>query len=36
MLTDLGNVNLKGQIAVQTGFFDDGTLAGYLLVPRDN
>lgn len=35
-LTDVGNANLKGQIAVDTGFFDDGTLAGYVLVPKDN
>jgi len=33
-ITDIGNVNLLGQIAVETGSFDDGTLAGYLLIPR--
>ncbi|HXY50244.1 MAG TPA: hypothetical protein VEI01_12390 [Terriglobales bacterium] len=34
-LTDLGNVNLSGQIPVVTGFFDDGSLASYVLIPRD-
>ena len=35
-LTDVGNVNLSGQIAIQAGYFDDGSLAGYVLIPKDN
>jgi uncharacterized membrane protein len=33
-LTDVGHANLLGQIDVDSGSFDDGTIAGYLLVPR--
>ena len=32
--TDIGNVNLQGQIAIEAGSFDDGSLAGYVLIPE--
>ncbi len=35
-LTDIGNVNLSGQIAVQTGYFGDGSLGAYVLIPKDH
>jgi len=35
-ITDVGNINVFGQIAIETGFFDDGSLAAYVLVPKDN
>jgi uncharacterized membrane protein len=35
-ISDVGNVNNLGQIAVETGFFDDGSLAAYVLEPKDN
>lgn len=35
-ITDVGNVNNSGQIAVETGFFDDGSLEAYVLVPKSN
>lgn len=35
-LTDIGNANLSGQIAVETGFIFDGSDAAYVLVPNDN
>jgi uncharacterized membrane protein len=35
-ITDIGNVNLSGQIVVETGYFDDGSLAPYVLIPKDN
>ncbi|MGA8621149.1 MAG: hypothetical protein WB660_21830 [Candidatus Sulfotelmatobacter sp.] len=35
-LTDVGNVNLSGEIAIQAGYFDDGTLGAYVLIPKDH
>jgi hypothetical protein len=33
-LTVVGNANLFGQISVDSGTFDDGTLTGYVLTPK--
>jgi hypothetical protein len=35
-LTDIGNVNLSGQIVVDGGYFFDGSLASYVLIPKDH
>ena len=35
-LTSIGNANLSGQIAVETGTYVDGSDAAYVLVPKDN
>lgn len=32
---DIGNVNRLGQIAIDAGFFGDGSAAGYVLIPKD-
>ena len=35
-LTDIGNVNRLGQIVVNTGYPDDGSLAPYVLIPKEH
>lgn len=35
-LTDIGNTNLSGQIVVNTGYLFDGSLAPYVLIPKDH
>ena len=35
LLTDIGNVNRLGQIVVNTGYPDDGSLATYVLIPKE-
>jgi probable HAF family extracellular repeat protein len=35
-LTDVGNVNRCGEIAIQAGYFDDGTLSAYVLIPKEH
>jgi hypothetical protein len=35
-LTDIGNVNLSGQIVVDTGHIFDGSFAPYVLIPKDH
>jgi uncharacterized membrane protein len=35
-LTDIGNANRSGQIAIQGGYPGDGTLSAYVLIPKDH
>jgi uncharacterized membrane protein len=35
-LTDVGNADRSGQIAIQAGYFSDGTLSAYVLIPKDH